>query len=554
MEVPLYSQPLERKVPDATDEALTRCSTMVPDCFDRKNNYVLNQDPSMVDRTGCRSSLNDCMADTETVDTVVDSCSFPEHDFPTDHFDMYVNTDVSGRCFTPDGGLRVVKTSRNEPRTEIVRPVIRLKSASEMATPQSEDFRRYASQLSVPPIPDVVDSSYLRQNRVIDFTNNLEDFMRSSSQLCRPVGKSAPQTTPDVIRMKMPGSGGHDVPINTPTAVFAGEERYNHPTTVSTRTPYLYGHDVPTCESELFFTPTLPNRGSDVCNNYIASSNYCVYVGSDSNAISCGCNVLRPCGGNCHVSGCHVVTSELEPSTEQWPVSGSSYLQSLVKQLDRVVEGYKGTSPINGQATTFQQVPSKGWQRATRVPHMVSQEKLVSRIPEYGKWSAPIQSEYSSHREEANCPDYYVQTSYEDSPYDCNMISNKHENHLKQRKTNRGTRTDCKNDVEAPSRNEYGRFVPARTTSPASSPENQPKYTIPKSNKKSANPAVSNNGEKVSGVWYDTNRHLWRVVYMKGNKRKTQGFSSVKLGYEEARRKAIEMRHEMVVLRRADKV
>ncbi|CCF75599.1 hypothetical protein BmR1_04g07020 [Babesia microti strain RI] len=52
-------------------------------------------------------------------------------------------------------------------------------------------------------------------------------------------------------------------------------------------------------------------------------------------------------------------------------------------------------------------------------------------------------------------------------------------------------------------------------------------------------------GTKISGVWYDASRHLWRVVYLKGDKRKTKGFSILKLGFEQARRQAIAFRQQM---------
>ncbi|SCM25029.1 transcription factor with AP2 domain(s), putative [Plasmodium chabaudi chabaudi] len=57
--------------------------------------------------------------------------------------------------------------------------------------------------------------------------------------------------------------------------------------------------------------------------------------------------------------------------------------------------------------------------------------------------------------------------------------------------------------------------------------------------------AYNENGEKVSGVWYDTNRRLWRVMYIENDKRKTRGFSPRIYGFNAARDMAVQLKYEM---------
>ncbi|SCO63750.1 transcription factor with AP2 domain(s), putative [Plasmodium berghei] len=57
--------------------------------------------------------------------------------------------------------------------------------------------------------------------------------------------------------------------------------------------------------------------------------------------------------------------------------------------------------------------------------------------------------------------------------------------------------------------------------------------------------AYNENGEKVSGVWYDTNRRLWRVMYIENDKRKTRGFSPRIYGFNTARDMAVQLKYEM---------
>ncbi|ANQ05783.1 Uncharacterized protein PCOAH_00002050 [Plasmodium coatneyi] len=58
--------------------------------------------------------------------------------------------------------------------------------------------------------------------------------------------------------------------------------------------------------------------------------------------------------------------------------------------------------------------------------------------------------------------------------------------------------------------------------------------------------AYDENGEKISGVWYDTNRRLWRVMYMENDKRKTRGFSPRIYGFNLARELAVKLKYEMM--------
>lgn len=44
---------------------------------------------------------------------------------------------------------------------------------------------------------------------------------------------------------------------------------------------------------------------------------------------------------------------------------------------------------------------------------------------------------------------------------------------------------------------------------------------------------------------YDTNRRLWRVMYMENDKRKTRGFSPRIYGFNAARDLAVQLKYEM---------
>lgn len=47
-------------------------------------------------------------------------------------------------------------------------------------------------------------------------------------------------------------------------------------------------------------------------------------------------------------------------------------------------------------------------------------------------------------------------------------------------------------------------------------------------------------GHKISGVWYDNGRRLWRVVFTQGERRRTKGFSLKQYGFEQARNLAVQ--------------
>ncbi|PHJ17037.1 ap2 domain transcription factor ap2viii-6 [Cystoisospora suis] len=52
-------------------------------------------------------------------------------------------------------------------------------------------------------------------------------------------------------------------------------------------------------------------------------------------------------------------------------------------------------------------------------------------------------------------------------------------------------------------------------------------------------------GQKISGIWFDTGRRLWRVVFTQGERRRTKGFSLRQYGFEEARNMAVRCKLEM---------
>ncbi|CBZ53797.1 unnamed protein product [Neospora caninum Liverpool] len=52
-------------------------------------------------------------------------------------------------------------------------------------------------------------------------------------------------------------------------------------------------------------------------------------------------------------------------------------------------------------------------------------------------------------------------------------------------------------------------------------------------------------GQKISGIWFDSGRRLWRVVFTQGERRRTKGFSLRQYGFEEARNMAVQCKLEM---------
>ncbi|KAK1445165.1 AP2 [Babesia gibsoni] len=537
------------QLPAGKEEATNgKALSFTAECYSVADGYNGVQDGGYIDQNGCRTSIKDYMVDIETVDTVLGSTTPTEQEFP---IETYMANVAPTRYASQDSMAFSDATATVDAHQEVPLPTIRLKTVSDATPKNNSNHSRHTEGSYGAQLSEQMDANYLRHLRSNDFVNHIDDFMRDSSELCRPVSRNFTRSTPDPKRVRINVEGSYDMPISTPTALRGEDKLNNRQCAPSARTSYFYGSESANCDSDLFFTPTLTNRSSDMKKSFSVPSNYCVYVGCDSNSLSCECNMLRPCGGNCHVSVCHLVTSELEPSTEHWPVSGSSHLQSLVKTLDRVVEEYKGSSPMTIIRQTAKSLKERFWSKKGRGPYGDFKETVVSNMPDYEKWSKTT-SVVTPATEETPAPDFYVQTSYEDSPYDMNIMMNENNSAAKKRNKSKRPRTGFAAEGENSTREEYSGCVASKNAPQLANATETTQYNTPKANNRGG--GVHHNGEKVSGVWYDTNRHLWRVVYMKGNKRKTQGFSSIKLGYEEARRKAIETRYKMVVLNNADKV
>ncbi|GIX61190.1 transcription factor with AP2 domain [Babesia caballi] len=526
LEGPLSSGNEDRTLSDRCEDPFVQRSYSLGDeCFIACDSHSSGK-TSLVDRTGCTSLYKRFFGDVDTVDTTMDTTSLAETDYPGDH-DLYTNDGI--RFYGPEGATYVTKPASEDSCFDVSHPVIRMKSAPDVTPPpydcsHLESAATYEDRNQTEPVK----LTLTRQNTALEPAHNLEDFMRSASQLYQPVNSAVPRSD-------------WNPPVVTPSSTSAANKRCHYHSSDSSAAPDFHSSDSSTCESDLFFTPTLSSRQARLRNS-VMTSNYCVYVGSEAKTRVCGCTPARPCGGSCHLSGCPMVASDLEPTTEHWPVTNSPHLQSLVRRLDCVIERYKNVSNPCDSSLNFQHLRPRFRPLPTRC-------SLPSSV-EFAKRPTLSSLEFFTLRDEVVCPEYYVQTSYEDSPYDSSVMCREANPPMKQHKTNSLPHADFASEIEIASRNEYGRFVAARLTSPPLSPEAP--YTTPKTTKKKVSVAPASSGEKVSGVWYDTNRHLWRVVYMKGNKRKTQGFSSIKLGYEEARRQAIEMRQEMVALRRTD--
>ncbi|EAN32226.1 AP2 domain protein [Theileria parva strain Muguga] len=283
-------------------------------------------------------------------------------------------------------------------------------------------------------------------------------------------------------------------------------------------------------DSDLYLFPTLTNKFYNLISNYQIGSNYCVYVGADYNKLVCTCNVVRPNGSNSHSVNCNVVAAGVELSTESWPVCKASQMYSLINRWDRILKKYRKLQSSTEYSfylpDDYKPPVYVGPDEDKNLKTNLS-SNLPNLNPEHMKNANSLISEITGIKLNADNTDQF-------------SLRNAVSELLRTEEPSKRRKTKHKIDLSS----KYSRD--SDLASIASTTDGDPKTE----RKELHHP----NTEKVSGVWYDTNRHLWRVVYMKGNKRKTQGFSSLKLGYEEARRKAIQMRHEMVALRHNDKI
>ncbi|KAK2196299.1 AP2-ERF domain [Babesia duncani] len=337
--------------------------------------------------------------------------------------------------------------------------------------------------------------------------------------------------------------------------------------------------------SDLYLATSLTNKCENLVMPNHANSNYCVYVGADYNALVCNCNMSRYIGGNAHATSCNVVAAEVEMSTESMPVSKASRLYGLVDKWENHQNGDMGMeqmSRMNSSATTlstastvssFPSHPnnlmldnSSPYSQATAV-HTLD-DAIAQRLKQQQFNCQQMSKNYYTPK----LGDAYIQRVRDMAKNGNTLVSEiagihsddvefrhsqlmdslaEKRNRIQGNMQQQGVDGNCNLSLNLPLN-----FLPqAESQSNIASQAKQLSAAAKAEKKKHViQHHHHHSGEKVSGVWYDTNRHLWRVVYMKGNKRKTQGFSSIKLGYEEARRKAIQMRHEMVALRRTDKI
>nr|PVC53712.1 hypothetical protein MACL_00003603 [Theileria orientalis] len=289
----------------------------------------------------------------------------------------------------------------------------------------------------------------------------------------------------------------------------------------------------PLLEADLYISPNLCNRHNGLVSRFPVNTNYCVYRGADYNKLVCSCNMSRVNGSNSHATSCNVVAGGVELSTESWPISKASQMYSLITNWDRVMKKYKRSTPT---LTDF---------NAYYVHEECNPPILLAPTEEAKLHSSGIAAINFDNFKSAN---YLISEitgiKLNIDPSDQFSLSNivpenfKPEDVTKRRKTSKNKSPETLTPPPFPPE------VDLSSLSPSTEDDG-------KLDKKDPNQP---GGEKVSGVWYDTNRHLWRVVYMKGNKRRTQGFSSLKLGYEEARRKAIQMRYEMVSMKHTDRL
>lgn len=323
-------------------------------------------------------------------------------------------------------------------------------------------------------------------------------------------------------------------------------------------------------ENSLHFIPTLSHKCAKLVSPHPINTNYCVYVGADYNKLVCSCDMIHHKGSNSHSTNCKVVLGGIELSTESWPVSRASKLYPSVNNWDRRLNKYHKSintilrdnfSTCNPKDTNFcllyQHKPdgNKAQQRVESCSCTLpsDSEPLSIRDIHIDKFKdellkieniliseitgVKVRDGPKANQEKEKVPE--VLQSIE-NPNDTGKRRRlyKHKAIVNLSETNKLVSDNSLENktADAPSNNgsESGNEVSDHRS-------------------RTCKHDINHNNEKVSGVWYDTNRHLWRVVYMKGNKRKTQGFSTLKLGYEEARRKAIQLRHEMVALYQNDK-
>ncbi|UKK03002.2 hypothetical protein MACK_003104 [Theileria orientalis] len=286
-------------------------------------------------------------------------------------------------------------------------------------------------------------------------------------------------------------------------------------------------------EADLYIPSTLCNRHNGLISRFPVNTNYCVYRGADYNKLVCSCNMSRVNGSNSHSTSCNVVAGGVELSTESWPISKASQMYSLITNWDRVMKKYKRPSPT---LTDF---------NAYYVHEECNPPILLAQTEEPKLHASGIAAINFDNFKSANyliseITGIKLNIDHSDQFSLSNIVpdSYKPDDMTKRRKTSKNKSPETLTPPPFPTE------VDLSSLSPSTEDDG-------KLDKKDLNQQV---GEKVSGVWYDTNRHLWRVVYMKGNKRRTQGFSSLKLGYEEARRKAIQMRYEMVSMKHTDRL
>ncbi|UKJ90015.1 hypothetical protein MACJ_003273 [Theileria orientalis] len=286
-------------------------------------------------------------------------------------------------------------------------------------------------------------------------------------------------------------------------------------------------------ETDLYISPNLCNRQNGAVFRFPVNTNYCVYRGADYNKLVCSCNMSRVNGSNSHSTSCNVVAGGVELSTESWPISKASQMYSLITNWDRVMKKYKRPSPTLTDFNAY-------YVHEDCNPPILLAQSEEPKLHTSGIGAINFDNYKNANYLISEITGIKLNIDASDRFSLSNIVPDnfKPEDLTKRRKTNKHKSPETLTPPAFPTE------VDLSSLSPSTEDDGKVDKKDP----------TQQSGEKVSGVWYDTNRHLWRVVYMKGNKRRTQGFSSLKLGYEEARRKAIQMRYEMVSMKNTDRL
>lgn len=538
---------------------MQKTATIVDDCYDSLSNLDSENFTPF-------SKINEFKVyggyTLEDLDTNVDTTSIPESEVVSEYFDIYSTNESLDKIYSLDSISQKWdfdyspnisdQTTKSDDTTIVESFNNELSNVEQDLTPFCEDEFRYVTcrwKSIYKSSSNTYDIESQSKNECVECSENINlRNKRKYSNIGLYNGISSEKKT-HLLQTSNDSKGSKQLILENNALI-----------TLS----------VPILENSFHFIPTLSHKCAKLVSQHPINTNYCVYVGADYNKLVCSCDMGHHKGSNSHSTSCKVVVGGIELSTESWPVSRASKLYLSVNNWDRRLNKYH-KSAGNIVKDNFNGHNSKD-NFCLLYKHKHDDVKIQQRIE-----PCPCTS---PDGEPMSICDIHID-KYKDELLkignilisEITGIKMKDEPKINQEKeifseTPKKTPTEGHKDTGKRRRlykqkslvnlSETTKFVSdndveSKTFDVQSSNGSESGNDVPDHRLRTCKHELNNNNEKVSGVWYDTNRHLWRVVYMKGNKRKTQGFSTLKLGYEEARRKAIQLRHEMVALYQNDK-